>query len=96
MKTVVEIAKMKKVKIIAITDSALSPLRDYTSTLFALGMKDQSTLDVIPVLFSFMHALVEEMISHDKVEYDKYLQSFEQIENNLLYLDVAREKQVLR
>lgn len=96
MKTVVEIAKMKKVKIIAITDSALSPLRDYTSTLFALGMKNQSSLDIIPVLFSFMHALVEEMISHDKVAYDKYLQSFEQVENNLLYLNVAREKQVLR
>lgn len=95
MKTIVEIAKMKKVKIIAITDSALSPLREYTSALFALGMKNQSSLDIIPVLFSFMHALVEEMISHNKVEYDQYLQSYEQVENNLFFLDVAREKQVL-
>ena len=96
MKTILEIAKMKKVKILAITDTALSPLREYTSALFALGMKNQSSLDVIPVLFSFMHALVEEMVSHNKVGYDKYLQSFEQVENNLLFLDVAREKQVLR
>lgn len=96
LKTIVEIAKLKKVKIIAITDSALSPLREYTSALFALGMKNQSTLDIIPVIFSFMHALVEEMMSHNKMEYDKYLQSYEQVENNLLFLDVAREKQVLR
>ena len=96
MKTIVEIAKMKKAKIIAITDSALSPLREYTSSLFALGMKNQSSLDIIPVLFSFMHALVEEMISHNKTAYDQYLQSYEQVENNLLFLDVAREKQILR
>ena len=95
MKSIVEIAKMKKVKIIAITDSALSPLREYTSALFALGMKNQSSLDIIPVLFSFMHALIEEMISHNKVKYDQYLQSYEQVENNLFFLDVAREKQVL-
>ena len=95
MKTIVEIAKMKKVEIIAITDSALSPLREYTSALFALGMKNQSSLDVIPVIFSFMHALVEEMISHNKVKYDQYLQSYEQVENNLFFLDLAREKQVL-
>lgn len=96
MKSIVEIAKMKKAKIIAITDSALSPLREYTSALFALGMKNQSSLDIIPVLFSFMHALVEEMISYNKVEYDQYLKSYEQVENNLLFLDVAREKQILR
>ena len=96
MKTIVEIAKMKKVKIIVISDSALSPLREHTSAVFALGMKNQSTLDIIPVLFSFMHALIEEMISHDKTEYDQYLQSYEQVENNLLFLDVAREKQILR
>ena len=96
MQTIVEIAKMKKTKIIAITDSTLSPLREYTSALFALGMKNQSTLDIIPVLFSFMHALVEEMIMHNKTEYDQYLQSYEQVENNLLFLDVAREKQILR
>lgn len=96
IKSIVEIAKMKKAKIIAITDSALSPLREYTSALFALGLKNQSPLDVIPVLFSFMHALVEEMISYNKVEYDQYLKSYEQVENNLLFLDVAREKQILR
>lgn len=96
MKTIVEIAKMKKAKNIAITDSALSPLREYTSALFALGMKNQSSLDIIPVLFSFMHALIEEMISHNKTEYDEYLQSYEQVENNLLFLDVAREKQNMR
>ncbi|MGN4123907.1 MurR/RpiR family transcriptional regulator [Lysinibacillus sphaericus] len=95
VKTIVEIAKMKKVRIIAITGSALSPIREYASALFALGMKNQSSLDVVPVLFSFMHALIEEMVSHDKAQYDQYQHSYEQVENNLLFLDVAREKQVL-
>ncbi|TKI71323.1 MurR/RpiR family transcriptional regulator [Lysinibacillus mangiferihumi] len=94
VKTIVEIAKMKKVKIIAITGSALSPIRDYASALFALGLKNQSSLDMVPVLFSFMHALIEEMVSHDKERYTQYQQSYEQVENNLLFLDVAREKQV--
>lgn len=94
VKTIVEIAKMKKVKIIAITGSALSPIRDYASALFALGLKNQSSLDMVPVLFSFMHALIEEMVSHDKERYAQYQQSYEQVENNLLFLDVAREKQV--
>ncbi|KOS63310.1 MurR/RpiR family transcriptional regulator [Lysinibacillus agricola] len=94
IKTIVEIAKKKKVKIIAITDSALSPIRDYASALFALCMKNQSSLDVIPVLFSFLHALIEEMISQDKAQYVKYQQSYEQVEHNLLFLDAVREKQV--
>ncbi|QDQ01057.1 MurR/RpiR family transcriptional regulator [Lysinibacillus fusiformis] len=94
VKTIVEIAKMKKVKIIAITGSALSPIRDYASALFALGMKNQTSLDMVPVLFSFMHALIEEMVSHDKALYKQYQQSYEQVENNLLFLDTAREKQV--
>ncbi|WP_339260303.1 MurR/RpiR family transcriptional regulator [Lysinibacillus sp. FSL K6-3209] len=94
VKTIVEIAKMKKVKIIAITGSALSSIRDYASALFALGLKNQSSLDMVPVLFSFMHALIEEMVSHDKERYAQYQQSYEQVENNLLFLDVAREKQV--
>jgi len=94
VKAIVEIAKMKKVKIIAITGSALSPIRDYASAVFALGMKNHSSLDVVPVLFSFMHALIEEMISRDKERYNQYQQSYEQVESNLLFLDIAREKQV--
>ncbi|MFJ7186252.1 MurR/RpiR family transcriptional regulator [Lysinibacillus xylanilyticus] len=94
IQTIVEIAKKKKAKIIAITGSALSSIREYASALFTLGLKKQSSLDVIPVLFSFLHALIEEMVSQDKAQYEKYQQSYEQLENNLLFLDTAREKQV--
>ncbi|MGE7674698.1 MurR/RpiR family transcriptional regulator [Lysinibacillus sp. NPDC094403] len=94
IQTIVEIAKKKKAKIIAITCSALASIREYASALFTLGLKKQSTLDIIPVLFSFLHALIEEMVSQDKAQYEKYQQSYEQVENNLLFLDAAREKQV--
>ncbi|WP_285398825.1 MurR/RpiR family transcriptional regulator [Lysinibacillus sp. fls2-241-R2A-57] len=94
IQTIVEIAKKKKAKIIAITSSALSSVREYASALFTLGMKKQSSLDVVPVLFSFLHALIEEMVSQDKTQYEKYQQSYELLENNLLFLDTAREKQV--
>ncbi|MGE7997923.1 MurR/RpiR family transcriptional regulator [Lysinibacillus sp. NPDC093190] len=94
IQTIVEIAKKKKAKIIAITGSVLSSIREYASAFFTLGLKKQSSLDVIPVLFSFLHALIEEMVSQDKAQYEKYQQSYEQVENNLLFLDAAREKQV--
>ncbi|HBT71077.1 MAG TPA: MurR/RpiR family transcriptional regulator, partial [Lysinibacillus sp.] len=94
MKTIVEIAKMKKVKIIAITGSTFSPIREYASALFALGTKKHSSLNIAPVLFSFLHALLEEMMSQDKGQYEKYQQSYEQVESNVLFLDAAREKQV--
>lgn len=94
IQTIVEIAKKKKARVIAITGSAFSSIREYASALFTLGLKKQSTLDVIPVLFSFLHALIEEMVSQDKVQYEKYQQSYEQVENNLLFLDEVREKQV--
>ncbi|MFJ8088190.1 MurR/RpiR family transcriptional regulator [Lysinibacillus sp. NPDC095746] len=94
IQTIVEIAKKKKAKIIAITGSALSSIREYASALFTLSLKKQSSLDVIPVVFSFLHALIEEMVSQDKAQYEKYQQSYEQLENNLLFLDEAREKQV--
>ncbi|MGG2072069.1 MurR/RpiR family transcriptional regulator [Lysinibacillus irui] len=94
IKTIIEIAKIKKVKIIAITGSAFSPIREYASALFALGTKNHSSLDIAPVLFSFLHALIEEMISQDKGQYEKYQQSYEQVENNVLFLDTVREKQV--
>ncbi|KOY80424.1 MurR/RpiR family transcriptional regulator [Lysinibacillus macroides] len=94
IQTIVEIAKMKKVKIIVITGSAFSPIREYASALFALGTKSHSSLDIAPVLVSFLHALIEEMISQDKAQYEKYQQSYEQVESNVLFLDAAREKQI--
>jgi len=94
IQTIVEIAKMKKVKIIAITGTAFSPIREYASTLFVLGTKNQSSLDIVPVLFSFLHALLEEMISQNKEQYEKYQQSYEQVDSNVLFLDAARVKQV--
>lgn len=94
IQAIVEIAKMKKVKIIAITASAFSPIREYASAVFALGTKNHSSLDIAPVLVSFLHALIEEMVSQDKAQYEKYQQSYEQVESNVLFLDAAREKQV--
>ncbi|MEG0258825.1 MAG: hypothetical protein RR651_03035 [Lysinibacillus sp.] len=79
-------------KIIEITDSALSPLREYTSALFTIGTKHQTTLDVAPVLFSFMHAMVEEMVAQNKAQYELFQKSYEQVENNLLFLDTVRAK----
>ncbi|MGE7986774.1 MurR/RpiR family transcriptional regulator [Lysinibacillus fusiformis] len=94
IQTIVEIARMRKVKIIAIIGTAFSPVREYANILFALGTNKHSSLDIVPVLFSFLHALLEEMISQDKGQYEKYQKSYEQIDSNILFLDAAREKQV--
>jgi len=94
IQTIVEIARMRKVKIIAITGTAFSPVREYANILFALGTNKHSSLDIVPVLFSFLHALLEEMISQDKGQYEKYQKSYEQIDSNILFLDAAREKQI--
>lgn len=94
IQTIVEIAKMKKVKIIAITGTAFSPVREYANILFALGTNKHSSLDIVPVLFSFLHALLEEMINQDKGQYEKYQKSNEQVDSNILFLNAAREKKV--
>ncbi|ODV54101.1 MULTISPECIES: MurR/RpiR family transcriptional regulator [Lysinibacillus] len=94
IQTIVEIARMKKVKIIAITGTAFSPVREYANILFALGTNKHSSLDIVPVLFSFLHALLEEMIGLDKGQYEKYQKSYEHVDSNILFLDAAREKQV--
>jgi len=94
IQTIVEIAKMKKVKIIAITGTAFSPVREYANILFALGTNKHSSLDIVPVLFSFLHALLEEMINQDKGQYEKYQKSNEQVDSNILFLNAAREKNV--
>ncbi|MGC7928786.1 MurR/RpiR family transcriptional regulator [Lysinibacillus sp. VIII_CA] len=94
IQTIVEIAKMKKVKIIAITGTAFSPVREYANILFALGTNKHSSLDIVPVLFSFLHALLEEMINQDKGQYEKYQKSNEQVDSNILFLNAAREKRV--
>lgn len=64
----IEFAKVRKAKIVAITDTAFSPLRADVNAIFTIGSSQQSLMDKTPALFSFLHALVSAGMSEQKLQ----------------------------
>lgn len=69
--TVAKLANNKKVKIIAITNSSISPLRDYAHILFTIGAKKQASAETIIASHSLIHSLVEGMKLQNVKQYNK-------------------------
>ncbi|GLC89445.1 MurR/RpiR family transcriptional regulator [Lysinibacillus piscis] len=93
MQPVVENAKARRVKIIALSGSALTPIREYTNVLFTLSMTQSLLSHSVPVvLFSFFNALLDTMINHNLVQYEQYQKTNERGVQNILYFNTAREK----
>lgn len=88
--TIVKIAQNKKVKIIAITNSTISPVRDYADISFVAGSQKQMILDVNTAANSLINALVEGMVLHNKKYYKNCPQLNDQLENELKFLDTVR------
>ena len=66
---VVELAKRKNIKVLAITDEVSCPLQEQADMLFAVrrGEQESSTCDI--GVFSLLHAIVECMIRQNKEYY---------------------------
>ncbi|WP_255507946.1 MULTISPECIES: MurR/RpiR family transcriptional regulator [Lysinibacillus] len=88
--TIAKLAKNKNVKIVAITNSSLSPIRDYADIIFTVGAQKQSSAETIIAAHSFTHALVEGMVSQNRKQYTAYKKANAQIESNFLFLEKSK------
>lgn len=76
------IAKMAKANgatVIGITDSHLSPIAAHTDLLIPLEFEQQSTLDLITPLLSFLHSLIAAYSVQDYENVRKRMEVFEQV-----------------
>lgn len=67
--TIAKIAKKKQVNIIAITNTSISPVRDYADVCFIAGDRKQLSLEAINAANSLTHALIEGMTLHNRKQY---------------------------
>ncbi|TQE90397.1 MurR/RpiR family transcriptional regulator [Ureibacillus terrenus] len=85
--TIAKIAKNKKVKIIAITNSTVSPVRDYADVSFVVGTQKQFVFEVNTAANSIVHALVEGMILLNRNYFKNFSNLNTPLERDLHFLE---------
>lgn len=85
--TIANLAKNKKAKVIALTNSTLSPIRDYADAMFTINMQKQISIETSTSLCSLINALIEGMISNNRKQYMTFQKSNEQIESSFSYIE---------
>ncbi|RHW34919.1 MurR/RpiR family transcriptional regulator [Lysinibacillus yapensis] len=88
--TISKLAKDKNVKVIAITHSSISPLRDYADILFTVGTQKTASAETITAAHSLIHALVEGMLAQNRKHYINFQKTNANIESNFPYLEKAQ------
>lgn len=68
----IEGAHRKEVNVITIADTAMSPLRNVSTQLFAIGAKQKSILNMTPIVFSVLHTLLECTIAQNRRKYEQF------------------------
>lgn len=82
--TVAKLANSKKVQVLAITNSSISPLRDYAHISFDIGAKKHASAEAIIASHSLWHALIEGMKLQNAIQYRTIHHSILQKEEKLL------------
>ncbi|MBA4536507.1 MurR/RpiR family transcriptional regulator [Bacillus aquiflavi] len=80
LKETVELARIAKEQnafVCGITDSPVSPISKYTSTLLATSETSTSTIDATPILFSILNALVANVSVMNKERIEKRKEQYE-------------------
>ncbi len=85
--TVAKLAKNKNAKVVSITNSTLSSLRDYSNAMFTIHLHKQHSLETNTSLFSLVNAMIEGMIAQNKRQYNDFQKTNEQIESSFTYLE---------
>lgn len=88
--TIARLAKNKKVKVMAITNSSISPVRDYASVMFAIGSQKQASNETITSFSSLMHALTEGMIAQNRKQYTVFQEISAELESKFLVQESIR------
>lgn len=81
---IVEKAKNNKAKIVAITTSTLTPLREYVDVKFTISKAKQASVGLQTVICSLIQALVEGMIAQNERQYVAFQKMNTKIEKNIL------------
>lgn len=66
------------------TDSTMAPIHAHANAAFVLQQMELSTIDLMPILISFMNTLVVGMMSHDTEYYNEQRQKFDDFQNSFL------------
>ncbi len=82
---VAEELKRKKVFVIGITDSEISPIAEHTNLLFSTKLTYMSTLDSAPVVTSLLNALLAGIILKDADKYKKQKATYEKTYSKLFF-----------
>lgn len=70
--TILKLAKRKKVKIIALSETSLGPVSSYADVLFVVGAeKERLTISSVAV-FTVINAIVENLVLQNKKQYEAY------------------------
>ena len=82
--TIAETLKKRKVSLIVITDSVVSPLAEYADFLFIIPVKKAFFVDHLSAVMCLINALIFSLSYKDKEKTEKYLKRFEKFadENN--------------
>jgi DNA-binding MurR/RpiR family transcriptional regulator len=72
-------AKRRGAFVIGISDSEVSPIREYAHVLFTVQLPIKSTLDVAPAVFSLMNALVGGVAVKNSEEFKKRTKAYEEL-----------------
>ncbi|MDI2585646.1 MurR/RpiR family transcriptional regulator [Psychrobacillus sp. NEAU-3TGS] len=82
---VAEELKRKKVFVIGITDSEISPIAEHANLLFSTKLTYMSTLDSAPVVTSLLNALLAGIILKDADKYKKQKATYEKTYSKLFF-----------
>jgi len=87
MKEPIQIAEVlykQGVDVMAITDSTVAPIHAYSSFAFVLEQVEQSTIDLMPALISFLNTLMTGMMTFDPAYYEKQRVNFDDVHHQFL------------
>lgn len=89
--TIAKLAKNKNAKVVSITNSSVSSIRDFSNAMFTIQQYKQNTLETNTPLFSFINAMIEGMIAQNKRQYNDFQKTNEKIESNFAYLEIGQK-----
>ncbi|RIJ66937.1 MurR/RpiR family transcriptional regulator [Rummeliibacillus sp. POC4] len=79
--------KNKGVTIIGISDAMTAPLYRYADYYFPLGSAETSTIDIMPIVISFLNTLVSGMTIQAPEQYEMYKAQYDSVDSSFLFLD---------
>ena len=84
---VVELAKRKKVKLVAITDNVPCPIQEQADLLFTIGKAEGDLITSDVAVLSLLHSIVECMVMQNKEHYESVrTQNTQNIPSSLMQL----------